>query len=361
MKVRPHLLSITVLLISLAPGLVRAQAYVRTLVVSPTPGNPVASGTSLLAAAASITGASVSDRYLIKIEPGLYDLQSQTLTMQPWVDIEGSGKVTTTLVGLGMTQAEWLASGDFDRPIVSGSDNAELRDLRIRAKGDSTHIFPIGMFNRLASPRVSNVKIDTDGGESCWGIRNLGSDAKISDVEIWAQCSQVNTAVASLTVVFPRVDSKIRLQRARLVITGPGTGLTIDGNSIPGLLEDVEMVGGGVRLLDQARAVDPPPQLVLRRVRIDGEATAIGTDRLALDSLLATDSEVLATGTGIADFKTLTLRNTRVKAPVAAANALGGGVFASQIEGLFDSTNSNVQCAGVTDEAFAFYPSTCPD
>ena len=62
---------------------------VRTVIVSPDPGDFVASGQTLLAALNGINGAaSASDPWLLRIERGIYDLGNQTLTMRPFIDIE---------------------------------------------------------------------------------------------------------------------------------------------------------------------------------------------------------------------------------------------------------------------------------
>lgn len=55
-------------------------------------GSPSSNGTNLLAALASITTASASSPWLLKIEPGLYDLGSSQLVAKAYVDFEGSGR-----------------------------------------------------------------------------------------------------------------------------------------------------------------------------------------------------------------------------------------------------------------------------
>src|SRR5829696_8493450 len=61
-----------------------ASAQIRTVLVSPVPGNPIASGTALQNALAGISSPSDTNRWLLKIEPGVYDIQSGSLTMRPW-------------------------------------------------------------------------------------------------------------------------------------------------------------------------------------------------------------------------------------------------------------------------------------
>src|SRR4029450_4125676 len=97
-RFRPSLTTTAaVLLAGLAAGTASAQAvfFVGTQLVSPVPGTPVLRGTRLLARLASIGGASATNPYLLKIEPGVYDLRMRTLAMKPFVDVEGSGEAVT--------------------------------------------------------------------------------------------------------------------------------------------------------------------------------------------------------------------------------------------------------------------------
>ena len=92
----------------------------RTLVVSPTPEDPIAGGTSLMNTILGITEASASNRYLVKLEPGIYDIGANALTIGDFVDLEGSGERITTIRGSG-TEVIWLA------------DNAELRSFSVES------------------------------------------------------------------------------------------------------------------------------------------------------------------------------------------------------------------------------------
>jgi len=62
-------------------------------------GSATANGTALRSALAGISAASSSNPYMIKVEPGVYDLGATPLQMKPNVDIEGSGIDATTLTG----------------------------------------------------------------------------------------------------------------------------------------------------------------------------------------------------------------------------------------------------------------------
>ena len=111
------------------PSLLLAQTspYTRTTIVSPDVGaNSVDNGTKLLNAIAGITSASATDPWLLKIEPGTYDLGSSRLQMKSWVDVEGSGIRPTTIKGAG-------PSGSNDA-IVLGASNSEIRGVTIKCE-----------------------------------------------------------------------------------------------------------------------------------------------------------------------------------------------------------------------------------
>jgi hypothetical protein len=103
-------------------------AYARTVVVRPK-ATPAASGNALKAAVAGITSAAADKQYLVKVEPGLYDLGTSKLQMKAFVDIEGSGMGTTTITRSG--GVDW-----FDGT-VAGASNSELRLLTVEDTGGS--------------------------------------------------------------------------------------------------------------------------------------------------------------------------------------------------------------------------------
>ena len=95
---------------------------VRTVFVSPVPGDAAASGAALLAAVAGIPDASAANPYLVKVEPGLYDLNGASLAMKEYVDIEGSGEQVTVIVSAA-------SSVNYSGTLL-GADNAEVRFSR---------------------------------------------------------------------------------------------------------------------------------------------------------------------------------------------------------------------------------------
>ncbi|MEW5850119.1 MAG: hypothetical protein AB2A00_15120 [Myxococcota bacterium] len=127
----------------------------RTVVVSPVPGDPLASGTALLDALALIADASETNPYVLKVEPGTYELGDASLLMKAYVDIEGSGASATTIIAHGADTSETATvitapaaelrgltvanSGGraYSVALLVGGGSAALRDVVLTASGDA--------------------------------------------------------------------------------------------------------------------------------------------------------------------------------------------------------------------------------
>jgi len=166
-----------------------ASAQIRTVLVSPVPGNPIASGTALRNALAGIPSPSSTDRWLLKIEPGIYDIGSTSLPMRSWVDIEGSGIGVTTIRGT-------VDGGTLVNATINGASNAELRLLTVEATGNTSINTVIAMYNQNAFPRLYRVKLVAQASTSVWGMRNFQSAPLIEECEITASTTSSTGAVA---------------------------------------------------------------------------------------------------------------------------------------------------------------------
>lgn len=93
-----------------------AARYGNVIVVAKSGGD----FTDPIAAVGSISDASATNPYLIKIMPGVYDLGTSSLHLKAFVDIEGSGTHSTTI----------LSVPDAD-PVVSCDNDAQITNLSI--------------------------------------------------------------------------------------------------------------------------------------------------------------------------------------------------------------------------------------
>jgi hypothetical protein len=179
-----------------------ASAYKRTVVVSPV-GTDTQNGTALLNALASITDASAAKPYLLKIEPGVYDLGSSgSLEMKEHVDIEGSGELTTVITS-SVTQGP---GSDTACPIgtVAGANDTELRFLTVRNTG--TGFCNIAIRNESVSPLLTHVAVESTGVQ--------GADTGYFGVYNWIACPTIS-------------DATVTSSGFGVYSTGPSTGCSV--------------------------------------------------------------------------------------------------------------------------------------
>lgn len=159
--------------------------YVRTVVVSPV-GTAVQNGSALLAALTGITTASDTNPWLLKIEPGIYDVGTGTLAMKQYVDIEGSGEGATRITGLGRPTN---AAGT-----VHTAGNSELRDLTVESRGGDA--YAKALFVDGGAPRISRVTAFAFGGtlESQGFFAQGGATPTVDDLTARAIASGTATS-----------------------------------------------------------------------------------------------------------------------------------------------------------------------
>lgn len=151
-------------------------AYETTIVVSPV-GTQEANGTALLNAVNGITGNTGPDpvAYLVKVEPGLYDLGSTPLQMKVNVDLEGSGQNTTAIIGDG-AQAPGTAT-------VLGAPNSELRLLSVASQGGG---YATAIRLTSATDITSVFAFAQGGGVFNKGIEVVSGSSILRDVSVSA-------------------------------------------------------------------------------------------------------------------------------------------------------------------------------
>jgi hypothetical protein len=122
----------------------------------------------------NITDASSEKPYVLKIEPGVYDLGSTSLQMKEYVDIEGSGEIATKITG----KVDSIFSG-----VVRGASNAELRFLTVENNGEGSY-GAVAIYNAGASPKITNVTANAfSGSDTTVGIMNCeGSSPTMTNV-----------------------------------------------------------------------------------------------------------------------------------------------------------------------------------
>jgi hypothetical protein len=180
---------------SVLPNRSTPGGYTHTLIVSPNP-DPVQAGRTLREVVSGITDPSASNAYLVKIEPGIYDLEADSLFMRPYVDIEGSGEGVTTI-----TSAIATGSGT-----VVGANNSELRYLTVKNTGGANQQV-VAIFTETTSPRFSHVTAIASGGSENYGIHTSNGTIVLSNVTSSASGGGQSFGVANYNSVMTVLNS----------------------------------------------------------------------------------------------------------------------------------------------------------
>jgi hypothetical protein len=220
--------------------------YNRTVVVKPV-GTPSENGTALLAALDGITDASPDNRYLLKIEPGVYHIGGNSLQMKYHVDIEGSGELVTRIESSGFSETlhgTVITTDDAELRYLTvscdagGVDDIALALLNDYHPGTLSHVtlesyngvsVTYGMFNNyLTTVQVDTVTIKAEStGSPAYGIYNDNSTAYIKDSVIEV------AGIPSGTGILNRYNNFLSLLDSRVsVLTRNNDTQTVEGIDI---------------------------------------------------------------------------------------------------------------------------------
>jgi hypothetical protein len=204
--------------------------YKRTLVVSPI-GTAVENADALLAALNGITDASATNPYLLKIEPGIYDVGTSPVQMKQFVDIEGSGETATRITGSGSSSS---LTGT-----LKGANNAELRFLTVENTGGDAYATAIR--NGLTSPRITHVTARASGTTgSVTALWNESSSAIMIDVTLSASGGTHTRGVNNTT------SSTLTMTNVTATASGAsGTNTGIMNNSSSPIMKNVTATAQG--------------------------------------------------------------------------------------------------------------------
>jgi hypothetical protein len=362
-------------------------AYARTRVVGPV-GTPPENGATLLDAIAGIpTPASQEEAWLLKIEPGVYDVGSASFEMKSWVDVEGSGEGVTLIRG-AICETGWTITTG----VVEGAESAELRSLTVENTCSGTNMSSTGIYNQGDNARFSHVTAsvfgaaeynhavynegldvvfefitaesggatDTNrglvdggigvritnarvsglaGGDTSTGLELFGGWTAVSDVEVIAR-----NATASTWAVFNGASDVVF------------TNLTARASSTHGG-EQIGMFAsqGGFTLVDSSIQAEDAAQLdsleggtvVLDNATLNGSRYGIHADVSPLSG-----SVDIYINHSVVRGPTNSLRFDYTDVFVGGSQIAGGAVS--------NLGSGTIACAGVWDEGYTFYPSTCP-
>jgi hypothetical protein len=152
-------------------------------------GSPTENGNALLAAMSVISSAnpSAANPYLLKLEPGQYDLGNQSLTLRPYVDLEGSGEGTTAISStLGNTP--FLPSSGT---LVAAS-NSEVRFVKITNSSTATYQAAVLIPDNTTNARFNHLTAAASGGSNSYGLKSEGGAVTLTASTVTASGSFTN-------------------------------------------------------------------------------------------------------------------------------------------------------------------------
>jgi hypothetical protein len=137
--------------------------------------------TSIQAALNSITG-TADNRYLVWVAPGIY---TETVTMKPYIDIEGAGELLTTI--------SYSGSASLNSATLLGANDAELRFLSVQSTSEI--IYAVAIRNWGVSPRLTHVTASASGGTHNYGVYNSSGSPRMTYVTAQAEGGVSNYGV----------------------------------------------------------------------------------------------------------------------------------------------------------------------
>jgi hypothetical protein len=329
--------------------------YERIITVSPSAG-----GVAIAAAINSITDASATKQYLIKVEPGTYDTN---VFMKPFVDLEGSGEDSTVIRTAGATPTAFMAN------------NSELRFATFEHDGAGTNTgphdggtLPVYMAN-VSAVRLNHVTLvasaNAGGGQALLLDHAFG--VKLTDVTIVLNVPSGNV------IGIGGNTSDVVMERVKMTVTaGGGTayGVSLSGSALTvaaskidvtstataGSVQAINISGSAVYLRDSdatvsagvgATVVGAEFSDITARI-VNCQIRAAAGRGIVLSGASATDLRV--DGSTIAGPDNTVFTSTAAKTIRIASSGLEGGPVSA----------TSPKCVFVWNAAYTGFASTCP-
>ena len=348
-----------------ASGWSQTPPFNRTVIV-PATGNASADGTALLTALGGLSPApSYANRWLVKLEPGIYNVGSTPVVMQAYVDIEGSGLVETMIKGSIGPDITLL------KGVVQGASSSEIRELTILCASSASQETCQGMSLMEANPRLTDLRILVQGAGtgSHWGIRTYNSAPKLDRVQILVKAP---SSANSYGIVYGGTSTMV-IDRSSVVARDGSTdniGILFkeDTSYSPIKNSSVTAIGGttaGAIMYLQSYSTQ---NLLIDNVIISahgasGRSVGIGT----FDNFLPETKVWIRGGRVFGASEAVNLPGARVHLTNTEASGPTNTVIGNNVR--IGSTfldggpvvgYTSALCAGTYDESFVFYPNRCP-
>jgi pectin methylesterase-like acyl-CoA thioesterase len=266
---------------------------------------------TITAALSSISDASEANRYLVKVMPGVY---TETVTMKQYVDIEGSGELTTKITYTGNVAI--LGT-------LRGANNAEMRFLTVESTGGGGAAYAVAISNYSTSPRLTHITATASGAADNLGVYNDTSSIVMTNVT--AKASGGTNSQGVFNVFSSPVMTNV---------SASGTGGTF--------ARGVYISASSTVMTNVTASAS------------GGTSVNIGVDISASSSLTMTN--VIASASDGPNTKALNITASSLVIQNSTLRALGGtnnyGIYTSATSGTFKVKINNSQVAGSTNTIF---------
>jgi hypothetical protein len=223
-----------------------APSYANVVVVALSGGD----FTDLGSALASITGATASNPWVVKVMPGVYGPGPTPIVLKSHVAIEGSGSGVTRIVAPAVPEVETTLIS------ASGIVNVELRDIGIEweagKRASNVGLFPVenGLRAENSEIRLSRVSVKVTGSASHKTIQGIYASAStIAMDEVVVEAITVPTDSSNFWGIV-LTNSTGFISDSRVKISNPPYGSSVAFYMIDG---DVTITGS--RLFGEGFAV----------------------------------------------------------------------------------------------------------
>jgi hypothetical protein len=273
---------------------------------------------------------SESNPCLVKILPGYYDIGTSMLVMQPYVDVEGSGRnvtyirATSSAAVVSVADLSELRSltvinhGDGGSPqgiSINGSQQGpHITDVDVVVEGANTD--NIGVYIVDSMPMIDSMGVVVNGGDTALGINIANSTGELHnvDVDVTTVGGDMATGIDVSFNATPLLkDSQIYASEGALSygIKSTQSGPRIDGVSV---VVAADSAGWGFR------SVDGPSRLTNSLIQVIGGGSNTGVfiagsypsiRGTRIEALWASDS---TTGVEIDDFSEARLEQVSISA-----------------------------------------------
>lgn len=297
----------------------------RTLYVRPVIAGGVvdaaASGAALLSRVAQVTASGPDNPYLLKLEPGTYDVGATVIPLGPYTSIEGSGRGSS------------IVKGKIEFQYAAQTVNA-VRYLTIRCDpglGGSQQGILASSASFAAELEVEQVAIQ----DCSVGIRHSNGSLRVDNVTI------TGGGYVSMEGISSNSDTFINNARIDIAPTSGGAGVHVDEGTGGLMLQNTQI------RLAAGLGIDVRTDATIYNTHV---ALPSGLSTAALLTIISSGSQVV------------TVQNSSLSAWIALAPDNSGvtmRVANSLVDGIVDPQNSTIECAFTHNALMVALDATC--